>query len=448
MDDLPPPLILDILSRLNDSTDLARCRLASKTLNALSHEVRFINLQCSFERYTKSRSPETKSLITPFKTIFKTLISNSRNVESVSIGVEKTLRGISFDELEDESDDLYLTDVNFVSEWLPGVSGLLRSISISDFWIQSCWRRSQVLSLISSCCHSLLELQLKNAWLSVDGLNPMPQLTSLTLEFIRLDDEDLNKVNSCFPSLQVLNLIGVGGLKDPRIHLLRLRTCQWTVSNAPLSLTIVAPNLVKLKLKCVKPKSLVIETPLLSDFHLSLEKANNFEVNEFHNLKSLQLESTDLCSLIGTFRSGRTVKYLKADSPKWAQSLEMTNFSLDELFNVFPNVSSLTLGPGAWSETETCFHAGGLEIRSGMKVLKEMIAYLVLHDVDITLSFILSVLEKCTNLTDVALLIHREVDSNIASNLISRCMAHCPRVRWRWGMWKEGMKDTWVSDAI
>lgn len=43
--------------------------------------------------------------------------------------------------------------------------------------------------------HSLLNLEVKNAWLSVDGLNPMPALTSLTLEFIRLDDEDLNKVN-------------------------------------------------------------------------------------------------------------------------------------------------------------------------------------------------------------------------------------------------------------
>ncbi|KAA8534877.1 hypothetical protein F0562_029907 [Nyssa sinensis] len=398
MDDLPRPLIIEILSRLNDSTDIARCRLASKTLDSLSREVRFINLQCSFERYTKSRSPETN--ITPFKTIFKKLISNSMIVESVSVGVEKTLRGISFDDIEEESDDLYLTDGNFVSEWLPRVSGALRSISISDFWIQSCWRRSEILSLISSYCHNLLELELRNAWLSVDGLNPMPMLTSLTLEFVRLDDEDLNKVNKCFPSLQVLNLIGVGGLKDPRIHLLHLRTCQWTVSNAPLSLTIVAPSLVKLKLKCGKPKSLVIETPLLSDFHLSLDKASNFVVKEFHNLNSLQLESTDLCSIIQKFQPGRTIKYLNVDTPKWAQALEMTKFSLKGLFDVFPNLSSLTLGPGAWSETEIGFHAGVLEIGNGMEMLKEISVRLVLHDIEITLSFILYVLEKCINLTD------------------------------------------------
>ncbi|KAK9267271.1 hypothetical protein L1049_009693 [Liquidambar formosana] len=77
----------------------------------------------------------------------------------------------------------------------------------SDFWVQSCWRRSEVLVLISSCCHGLLNLEVKNAWLLMDGLNPMPALTSLTLEFIRLDDEDLNKksrLDHCLPLPSVL----------------------------------------------------------------------------------------------------------------------------------------------------------------------------------------------------------------------------------------------------
>ncbi|CAL5442897.1 unnamed protein product [Camellia sinensis] len=448
MDDLPPPLILEILNRLNNSGDLARCRVVSKTLNALSIEVRSINLHCSFDRYTKSRSPETKSLITPFKSIFKNLVSSSRLVESVSLGVEKPLRGLSYDDIEDELNDLHLTDVDFVSNWLPSVAGRLRSISISDFWVQSCWRRSEVLSLISSCCHSLLQLELKNAWLSVDCLNRMPVLTSLTLEFIRLDDEDLSRVNDCFPSLQVLNLMGVGGLKEPKIHLLHLRTCQWTVSNAPLSLTILAPNLIKLKLKCVYPRSLVIDAPLLSDFYLSLEKASNLAVKEFRDLKTLQLESTYLCSLVSTFPSCKTIKNLTVESSKCADSAEATKFDLDSLLDVFPNTKSLTLGSGAWLGAETCFHAGGSEVSGGMKAVKEIIAHLFVNDIEITLSFIFSVLEKCSNLTDMALLIHREVESSITSNLIARCMAHCARVRWRWGLWKEGMSDAWVSDGI
>lgn len=368
-------------------------------------------------------------------------------MDSVSIGVEKPLGGMSFDDVEDESDDLYLCDVGFVGEWLPSVCAQLRSIEISDFWIQSCWRRSEVLSLISSCCHSLHKLELKNAWLSADGLNAMPMLTSLTLGFIRLDDEDLSKVNSCFPSLQILNLIGVGGLKEPKIHLFHLRECQWAASNAPLSLTILAPNLIKLKLECVKPRALVIDAPVLSDFHLSIEKASNLVVNkDFRDLKTLYVESPCLYTLFGQFRYGRSINSLTVDSSKWAQSAEMADFNLERLLDAFPNAQSLTLGPGSWLETGTCFHTGGSEVC--VVGTKKITAHLSVIDVESTLSLILFVLERCAKLTEMALLIHHEVESTAADNLRSRCMAHSARVRWRWGFWKEGMEDAWVTDGI
>ncbi|GMH03371.1 hypothetical protein Nepgr_005210 [Nepenthes gracilis] len=448
MDDLPPPVIVDILNRLTDSTDLARCRRTCKTLNALSYDVDSVNLFCSFNRYMKSRSPATKSSITPFKTILTNLIAKLTNLESVSIGVEKPLRSIPYDDLEDESDDLYLTDVSFVSAWLPRVSDKLKELSFSDFWIQSCWRRSDVLALISRHCQRLTVLEVRNAWLSVDGLNPMPSLTSLTLEFIRLDDEDLAKVNDCFPCLQIFNLIGVGGLKEPKILLQHLKSCQWTVSNAPLSLTVCAPNLVELKLKCVKPRSLVLQTPLLSDFHLSLEKASVFDIKEPLKLKKFHLMTANLYSLICKFPFGRTVRSLTLDSLSRVKLAEASNLSLDALFEVFPNMSCLKLGPTAYSEIEISFCVQGLEGREGMKELKEFTAHLVVSDTEVSLSFISSVLAKCSNLLYVALLIHHELDALIASNLIARCMAVCPRVRWKWGMWKEGSKDAWLSDGV
>ena len=155
MEDLPPPLVVEILSRLTDSTDLARCRLASKILNSLSHEVHSVNLLCTLSRYLKSRLPETKAHVTPFKAVFNNLVCEARCLNSISIGVDKSLRDISFDDVDDELDDLYLTDAGFVKEWLPKICGELRKLSISDFWIQSCWRKSEVLSLISSCCEFL-----------------------------------------------------------------------------------------------------------------------------------------------------------------------------------------------------------------------------------------------------------------------------------------------------
>lgn len=154
MDDLPPPLIVDILNRLNDSADIARCRVASSIFNSLFREVRSINLCCSVERYAKSRWPLSRDSITPFKSILKSLISELRVVESVSIGVERPLHTLSYDDIEDENDDLYLTDDNFVNEWLPRVADGLKLLSISDFWVQSCWRRSNVLSPVSSQCET------------------------------------------------------------------------------------------------------------------------------------------------------------------------------------------------------------------------------------------------------------------------------------------------------
>ncbi|KZV42734.1 F-box/LRR-repeat protein [Dorcoceras hygrometricum] len=447
MDDLPPQLLLEILSRLSDSADLARCRVASKTLNCLAPEVRSVNLQCSYLRYAKSRSHPTSVYMTPFKSIFSKLISDSRTVDSVSIGVDRPLRLVSYDDVEDE-DDLFLTEANFVNSWLPKVCRHLRSLSISDFWVQSCWRRSDVLSLISSHCRNLVELEIKNAWLSADFVTPMAYLTTLTLEFIRLDDENLEKVNECFPSVQVLNLIGVGGLKDPKIHLAKLKTLCWTLSNAPLSITVIAPNLVKLKLKCVKPHVLVIETPLLSGLHLSLEGAGDFKVKELNYLRKLHLESSALRNLLVKFPFGRIVKNLTVVSTKWEVPVGVTKSILELLLSAFPNVGSLTLTPGIWSELEMCPSLGDLESKTQMKDVKEITAYVTVNDIEVTVFTIFSILDHCSNISYIAIFIHRDVVSNVTSSLISRCMAYSSKVRWKWGMWKEGTKDAWICDSF
>lgn len=159
MEDLPPSLLIDILSRLPDSADLARCRLVSKTLNASSYEVHSLSHLCTCSRYRKYRSRNDNPLAPspPFKSVFCNLIRNSRRLETVAIGVDKSLGRKSYDEAEDDGDDLYLTDVTFMAEWIPAIGGRLRSLSISDFWSQSSWRRSDALALISSCCEFFLD---------------------------------------------------------------------------------------------------------------------------------------------------------------------------------------------------------------------------------------------------------------------------------------------------
>lgn len=356
-------------------------------------------------------------------------------------------------DLEDDDDDLYLMDEGWVAEWLGGVGGRLRSVSISDFWMQSCWRWSDILASISSCCHCLVELELKNAWLSVDRLKQMTSLTSLSLEFIRLDDDNLNIVNKCFPSLQVLKLIWVGGLTDPKIQLSHLRNCEWSASNAPISLTILAPSLVNLKLKCVRPKSIYIDTPLLSDFLFSLEETNNLEIKETRHLKNLQLVTKNVCNLLYKLPVCKMVENLRVDTPisesfnSITALYKLPALNLERLFEVFPNRKSLVLGPRAWWEAECCYTRGESNLTKGTKGLKEITAYIYVDMFEITSTFICMLVLMCSDLRNVSLLIQRGVDSSVRNNLIARCIdrCSCSKVRWRWGYWGGGAEDLWVD---
>lgn len=299
--------------------------------------------------------------------------------------------------------------------------------------------------------NNLGQLVIKNAWLSVDGLCSMPTLRDLTLEFVRLDDKDLSMINTCFPNLTKLNLIGVGELKEPKINLLHLRTCQWSVSNAPLTLIINAPSLVDFHLKCIKPRLISIEAPSLTTFNLSLESTNELKLKNCSNIQCLQL-NMDLLFLglmFSMLRHYVSVKRLTLDLVRRPEDegLEVFGFGLDKLLDYLPNISYLNLGPGAWHVMEYSFFRGGMKDRMGMKTLKELVAHVVVREIEITVDFIFAVLDRCTKLSDISLLIHRDVDSYDASSLISACRGKFPRVRWRWGIWKEGVKDTWVSDG-
>ncbi|KAI8553648.1 hypothetical protein RHMOL_Rhmol05G0032700 [Rhododendron molle] len=242
--DLPEELLDDIVCRLG-SVDLARSRCVSNTFFDISTEFRSINLLCHLGGYINSGRP-----ITPFKISAMDLILGMKFVDSISIGVEERA---NHESLDVNSDDLYLTEVSFVDGWLRSlrrVPGRFTSLSISDYPMHSRGKWSEVLSLISLHCKNLHELVLKNAWLSTNGLSAMLMLTSLKLEFVRLDDEDLDKVNRCCPFLRNLNLIMVEGLKKPQIDLLHLRTYKYvgsslaTTERLPL---IHAPNLTRLE---------------------------------------------------------------------------------------------------------------------------------------------------------------------------------------------------------
>ncbi|XP_051231135.1 F-box/LRR-repeat protein At4g29420 isoform X1 [Lolium perenne] len=264
LDSLPAAILADVLGRVADTGDLAACRLASRALLAASYHCPRVSLSAAARARRRRReggggnggnafraaAANFASLIGPYLRSLAVDASDGHDFPDDAVWVEEG----EFD----EGDDLHLTSGESVASWAATAAGpALREVDIADFWPQSCWRKAEALPVISNFCHNLVKLKLKNAWLSVAGLKIMPNLTHLALEFIRLDDEDLSALNRCFPCLETLNLIGVGGLKDPKIDLPQLKTCCWEVSNIPRSLAIHAPKLVYLELKCVHPEILI-----------------------------------------------------------------------------------------------------------------------------------------------------------------------------------------------
>ncbi|KAM0037222.1 putative F-box protein AUF1 [Helianthus debilis subsp. tardiflorus] len=356
MDKLPESLLLEILSRLDNSADVACCRVASKAFNNVFPHLRSINLLCSCPWCGTSGSVSPSC----FKKVFLDLISKLRVVESVCIRLHDAVGVDPVDE-------------DFLKEWLPRVSQTLKSLSLFRLPLN-------VLPLISKYCRNLVELNLGYGWLSVRNLNPMPMLTTLTLAHSSLEDQHLNQFNKCFPNLQVLKLVGITGLKDPKIHLLNLQTCHWTqFHKQPSSLTLITPNLITLKIECFDSTAIQIEAPMLSHFHLSADSLNvykhpgagAFTAQKFENLKTLCLESFYVGFLLSAFPTTKTLETLILESrnkaPRHARD---SNLTLGKLFKVFPNVSSLRINSCAWSELEACSNPEGWEILDGRIGLK------------------------------------------------------------------------------
>ncbi|KAI3821988.1 hypothetical protein L1987_09569 [Smallanthus sonchifolius] len=201
---LPPDsVLLQILSLLDDSADVACCRVASKAFDTVFPGLRSINLEWPFNSRSRVSKPQR---IKHFKRVFLGLISKLESVESVCLHIRRPV-----------AHHLSLTDGDFAKEWLPRVSGSLKSLSITE-----CPRDcgSNVLPLISEYCHNLVSLKLRFVYLRLDNLNPMPMLTKFpitkTMEELTLDTGNkmprdptdlkltLGKVFTVFPNMAYL----------------------------------------------------------------------------------------------------------------------------------------------------------------------------------------------------------------------------------------------------
>uniref|UniRef100_A0A453E5Z1 FBD domain-containing protein n=1 Tax=Aegilops tauschii subsp. strangulata TaxID=200361 RepID=A0A453E5Z1_AEGTS len=332
----------------------------------------------------------------------------------------------------DEANDLHLTSGESVAAWAATAAGpALREVDIADFWPQSCWRKAEALPVISRLCHNLSTLRLRKAWLSVDGLRVMPNLTHLALESIRLDDENLSTLNECFPCLHTLNLIGVGGLKHPKIHLPQLKNCHWEVSDVPRSLAIHAPNLVYLELKCVRPEILILDTPSVSTLKLTIDKLGpTVQVDGLVNLKNLRIESSDLNSLLRLFSESRDVRTLDLELPASAGRNELYEAVEPELFS---RATEVKLSPRFSYELmrRIVFSMTSYDCRSCLRKLLVHMPPSILT----TCPFI-PLVNNCAPSCEVTVLFHADSSDATRQAAASSWPLRFPDITWQWGTWQ------------
>ncbi|XP_037411739.1 F-box/LRR-repeat protein At4g29420-like [Triticum dicoccoides] len=437
LDSLPSAILADVLGRVADAGDIAASRLASRALLAASYQCPRVRLSAA-ARARRLRGRGGGDGATAFRLA-------AANVASL---LGPHLRSLALDASQghgcpdqaiwakhvefDDANDLHLTSGESVAAWAATAAGpALREVDIADFWPQSCWRKAEALPVISRLCHNLSTLRLRKAWLSVDGLRIMPNLTHLALESIRLDDENLSTLNECFPCLHTLNLIGVGGLKNPKIHLPQLTKCHWEVSDVPRSLAIHAPNLVYLELKCVRPGILILNTPSVSTLKLTIDKLGpTVQVDGLVNLKNLRIESSDLNSLLRLFSESRDVRTLDLELPAFAGRNELYEAVEPELFS---RATEVKLSPRFSYELmrRIVFSMISYDCRSCLRKLLVHMPPSILT----TCPFI-PLVNNCAPSCEVTVLFHADSSDATRQAAASSWPLRFPEITWQWGTWQ------------
>ncbi|XP_066308256.1 F-box/LRR-repeat protein At4g29420-like [Miscanthus floridulus] len=412
---LSAAVLADVLGRVADAGDIAACRLASRALLAAS----YLCPPASTSAPPTGAAAGARAGAVPPRSARP--LRTSPRFSGVTSGPCRLTRPMGRVPP--------MTRCAEVAAWAAtSAAAVLRELEIADYWPQACWRKAEALPLplISHYCQNLVKLGLKNAWLSVEGLKKMPDLIHLTLEFIRLDDEDLNQLNECFPCLHTLNLIGVGGLKDPKIHLLHVKACRWEVSNVPRSLVVHAPDLVFLELKCIRPDTLILDSPSLSTLKLTIDKLGaTVRVDGLLRLTNLRIESLDFSSLFPVFIDNRGIRTLELELPESASQYELLEaVNPDYLLRMLASISEVKLAPRFSCELKLCLAlCKGSQFGSCLKKL------LIHVPQPGSCSHLLPLFEICAPLCEVTVLFHAESADAVRQGAISVCMQNFPDIR-------------------
>ncbi|CAM6009474.1 unnamed protein product [Sphagnum balticum] len=327
-----------------------------------------------------------------FRHLVPEILRKTKCIARLWIEIDSKLQSKKVPDGERVFTDHWLTDPLKVNKWIPSVQATLQDLCIVDYGQQAISRPSSLLAILSQTCLNLKTLDLRHMFLGTKDCKDMPQLTSLSLHWVKVDPADnvLQEINKRMMNLQTLAMLRVVGVEQGHLTLAKLKILCLGLTNKAKSVRIELPNLVTLQLKMKCPEVLQVQAPALKHIAFNLEILDSSLVGfeNIHDLQDLLYGASNFTTLSKLVRHNRLVNKTFLDIPCMSASedgerwrvLKQVLLSIppfETLHSECPNMQVLNVGPGLWHSMETANYSSLMEVRAWPPNITRLILHMI-----------------------------------------------------------------------
>ncbi|KAH8952232.1 hypothetical protein BDL97_09G072200 [Sphagnum fallax] len=359
---------------------------------------------------TSSGASSNNNKVEPifFRHLVPEILRKTKCIVRLWIEIDPKLQSKKVADGERVFTDHWLTDPLKVNKWIPSVQATLQDLCIVDYGQQAISRPSSLLAILSQTCLNLKTLDLRHMFLGTKDCKDMPQLTSLSLHWVKVDPADnvLQEINKRMMNLQTLAMLRVVGVEQGHLTLAKLKILCLGLTNKAKSVRIELPNLVTLQLKMKCPEVLQVQAPALKHIAFNLEILDSSLVGfeKIHDLQDVLYGASNFTTLSKLVRRNRLVTKTFLDIPCMSASEDGERWRVlkqvllnippfETLHSECPNMQVLNVGPGLWHSMETAHYSSLMEVPAWppniiTRLILHMIPQKLAESVDIVLLFV------------------------------------------------------------
>lgn len=456
---LPEAMLMEILSRLPDARDLARCAVVNQFFRSGSRQVKSVRFTCR-----QANMFPRGGVITSFKESVKSLLGQLDGVEELRLEIEEKIQGKKYKEEELDKTSLWLSERSFVAAWVPPVARTLQYLCLIDYGQQAIFKPSPLLTTLSSNCPNLRSMEVRNMYLDCRESQPMPKMEHVTLRCVKLTGEGLKDLTNCMPNLGFLTLVTVVGLKVAEVKSDTLDVLCLGLATKVTSVKVVSSSLTKLQLKMACPEKLKVVAPNLRSLALcmgqtrtpELERVTQLNEPEFERvtqLKELLMGASDFTTLAKLCESNSALSKLFLDIPcmafeeggKWKGVLPLVPLNVPNMESMqacCPLLETMSVGPGLWYSFEQSWTKrdfNGDLVLPKWPSLKRLIVHMIVTNVDTSLGLLKALMKAVPSLKALEVYVH-ESSWVGAQEFCQRLNPRSPRLELKSDKWRKGLK--------